>query len=113
MYYIPSHKGLPLLVYDGFIYCMSHRLGDRRYWKCIEYCTVKCGARAITQDDALMRLNPVGHCHGTHRDEIRRRTSLLGSVSAPWCERWLSGTPLLGQSEPAPGNPGLSKHGDF
>lgn len=71
--FIRSQRGAPFLVQSGFVYRCERTAGQRTYWLCTQYKTVKCGGRLICQGNNIVKFTP--HTH--ERDETRVNRSVI------------------------------------
>lgn len=59
--FIRSQRGAPFLVQAGFIYRCERFNGQRTYWLCTKYKTVKCNGRLICQGNEIVKATPHSH----------------------------------------------------
>lgn len=62
--FLESSKGQDRLILDGFIFYRERNHNDRTYWKCSEYKTKSCSARAIT--NGIDVVNSTVHNHAAN-----------------------------------------------
>lgn len=59
--FMRSQRGAPFLVQAGFIYRCERFNGQRTYWLCTKYKTVKCNGRLICQANEIVKATPHNH----------------------------------------------------
>lgn len=67
MSFIRSQRGAPFLVQSGFVYRCERHTGQRTYWLCTKYKTVKCNGRLICQGNEIVKATQHNHVRDSAR----------------------------------------------
>lgn len=59
--YLRSKRGLPVLVYQNYLYRIDKYSGNTTFWRCKQSSSLKCKARCITKNDRVAVRER--HCH--------------------------------------------------
>nr|CAD7193851.1 unnamed protein product [Timema douglasi] len=74
--FLPSARGHTQLVYNGFLYTRNNQAGDKSFWRCIDYPTLKCCARCVTVGSVLTVVSGQ-HVHPPPESKIQRLKSMV------------------------------------
>ncbi|KAJ8866619.1 hypothetical protein PR048_032479 [Dryococelus australis] len=66
-FYVLSSRGKPQLVCNGYSYHIDHQLGDKTFWRCLQYYRGGCRARCIVHGCKIIP-GSVQHNHGIFAD---------------------------------------------
>lgn len=86
--FMRSQRGAPFLVQAGFIYRCERHNGQRTYWLCTKYKTVKCNGRLICQGNDIVKATQ--HNHERDLSRMDRTVIEYHNMSGPNVEEFLS-----------------------
>lgn len=86
--FMRSQRGAPFLVQAGFIYRCERHNGQRTYWLCTKYKTVKCNGRLICQGNDIVKAT--SHNHERDLSRMDRTVIEYHNMSGPNVEEFLS-----------------------
>jgi hypothetical protein len=69
---IKSKRGNDILKYNGFLYRKEKTIGDKIFWRCLEYDSSKCVGRCHTVGDKVMKFTD-NHNHIQDLADIAKR----------------------------------------
>lgn len=88
MSFMRSQRGAPFLVQAGFIYRCERHNGQRTYWLCTKYKTVKCNGRLICQGNDIVKAT--SHNHERNLTHMDRTVIEYHDMSGPNVEEFLN-----------------------
>lgn len=86
--FMRSQRGAPFLVQAGFIYRCERFNGQRTYWLCTKYKTVKCNGRLICQGNEIVKATP--HSHERDLARMDRTVIEYHNMTDPNIDEFLS-----------------------
>lgn len=86
--FIRSQRGAPFLVQSGFVYRCERFSGQRTYWLCTQYKTVKCGGRLICQGNDIVKFKP--HNHDRDNSRLDRSVIEYKDMASPSTDEFLN-----------------------
>lgn len=86
--FIRSQRGAPLLTQHGYVYRCERHTGERSYWLCIRYKTMRCGGRLICQGNDVVKFT--NHNHSQDWSRIDRTVIEYKSLTHPHIEEFLN-----------------------
>lgn len=86
--FIRSQRGAPLLTRSGFVYRCERHTGERSYWLCIRYKTIRCGGRLICQGNDIVKFTM--HNHEQDWTRIDRSVEEYKSLASPEIDAFLN-----------------------
>lgn len=86
--FMRSQRGAPFLVHAGFIYRCERFNGQRTYWLCTKYKTVKCNGRLICQANEIVKSTQ--HSHERDLARMDRTVIEYHNMTDPNVEEFLS-----------------------
>lgn len=86
--FIRSQRGAPFLVQSGHVYRCERHSGQRTYWLCTQYKTVKCGGRLICQGNDIVKFTP--HNHERDASRVDRSVIEYRNMASPTNEEFLN-----------------------
>lgn len=86
--FMRSQRGAPFLVQSGFIYRCERHNGQRTYWLCTKYKTVKCNGRLICQGNDIVKATK--HNHERDLSRMDRTVIEYYNMSGPSVDEFLN-----------------------
>lgn len=86
--FIRSQRGAPLLTQHGYVYRCERHTGERSYWLCIRYKTLRCGGRLICQGNDVVKFTD--HNHAQDWSRIDRTVIEYKSLTHPHIDEFLN-----------------------
>lgn len=85
-FYIRGKLGGPVLVCQGFTYCLDRAQNNRRFWRCRQYKSSKCKARAVTWATCI-DIKQSEHTHAP--DYYHLKSTTLANIALNQIHIWI------------------------